>query len=287
MPSGPWHVQDVPERGEGAERRGRDSVQQVVPHHQRETERRDRRARQMNQPSQHHHRGADRPDHLCAGAHGPPGAEIPSKADHRQLEQNQPQPAGEEEAGELAARAAGTGDPCAGPGEKDEDRRAVVGDPAGGEERQVGAGQVGGVEPGIGEVGPDVIQHHDDHDQAAEQVHVVEAGAPGGGLGPCRRGTARPRDPVFSRRGLGSKHCAHVRFSGPGGFGGWMIEVHTVMRDEATQSGQRMTPALSRCELHQRGTGNVRPRNRSAQSFMSRVCEDARATRARPMGLIT
>jgi hypothetical protein len=73
-------------------------------------------------------------------------------------------PRAEEEAGELAAGAAGAGDPGAGTGEKYEDRRAVVGDPASGEQRQVGAGQVGGVEPGLGEVGPDVIQHHDDHD---------------------------------------------------------------------------------------------------------------------------
>ena len=41
----------------------------------------------------------------------------------------------------------------------------------------VGPGEVGRVEPDLGEVGADVVEHHDDHDQAAEQVHVVEAAA--------------------------------------------------------------------------------------------------------------
>ena len=175
MPSGPRTCRICQSGAKAPNAARRDSVEQVVPQHQREAERRDRGAGQVDQPGQHHHRGADRPDHLCADAHGPPGGEVPPEADHRRLQQDQPQPASEEEASQLAAAAARARDPCAGAGEEDEDRRAVVGNPAGAEERQVGAGQVGGVEPELGEVGPDVIQHHDDHDYAAKQVHVVEA----------------------------------------------------------------------------------------------------------------
>jgi len=158
---------------------------------------------EVRQLGQDHHRGADRPDHLRDRPHRHRGGEVPPEADDRDLEQDQPQPAGEEKASELGAGAAGARDPCARAGAEDEDRRAEVGDPAGGEQRQVSVGEVGGVEPGLGEVGPDVIEHHNDHDQAAQQIHVVQAPAAGGGLGLRRAGRPRPLDPVCSGGGSG------------------------------------------------------------------------------------
>jgi hypothetical protein len=61
--------------------------------------------------------------------------------------------------------------------------------------------EVGGIEAGLGEIGPDVIQHHDDHDQPAQQIYMVESPAGSGG---------HRLDAVCPRSGLGEKHRAHV-----------------------------------------------------------------------------
>src|SRR5206468_13071392 len=65
-----------------------------------------------------------------------------------------------------------------GAGQKDEARRAEVGDPAGEEEKRRGAGEIGRLEqPGIEmKKLADMIEGHDHHDQPADEVDRVESG---------------------------------------------------------------------------------------------------------------
>ena len=137
----------------------------------------DRRPRQADQSGEDHHRAADGPDHLRDHADRQVGGEVPAEGDDGELEEDEPQAPAQQEPAQLARRAPGTGHPGAGAGEEHEHGGAEVGDPPGAEQRQVGAVQVGRVEVRIGEVGAHVVEHHDDHDQAAEQVHVVEPAA--------------------------------------------------------------------------------------------------------------
>src|SRR5206468_12674574 len=83
-----------------------------------------------------------------------------------------------------------------GAGQKDEARRAEVGDPAGEEEKRRGAGEIGRLEqPGIEmKKLADMIEGHDHHDQPADEVDRVESG-PGRG--------SRSDGPLLRQRGRG------------------------------------------------------------------------------------
>ena len=67
-------------------------------------------------------------------------------------------------------------EPRAGAGEQEEDGSADVGDPAREEESDGGGGKVGR-RAGLAEEVSRVIERHDDHDDAANDVDRFEAGA--------------------------------------------------------------------------------------------------------------
>ena len=102
-----------------------------------------------------------------------------AESDDRHLEDQQPQPAGEEKARVVPAAGARAAEEGARPGEEDEDRGAEVRDPPGGEEGGVGGGEVGRIagEAAVDEVAA-MVEDHEDHDQAAEEVDAVVARPP-------------------------------------------------------------------------------------------------------------
>jgi hypothetical protein len=62
-------------------------------------------------------------------------------------------------------------------GQKDEERRAVVGDPAGQKQRRIG--HVARIHPAWAEKVARVVERHQNHDAAAQQVDGIDARARG------------------------------------------------------------------------------------------------------------
>ncbi len=177
------HMQEAPEHREAACALRGDSIEEIVPQDQRERERGDGHARQTDQPGEHHHRGPDHPDDLRDQPLLHLQVEVPSEADHRELQQDQPQPSAQQQPRQLVRRPPGARDPGAGTGEEDEGRRAEVGNPTGEEQRHGCLGEVRRIEPDFREVGSHVIQDHDHHDQTPHEVHPIQAHGPDRKLG--------------------------------------------------------------------------------------------------------
>ncbi|MCR5878280.1 hypothetical protein LRS04_07860 [Phenylobacterium sp. J367] len=163
-------------------------VEQVVARQDDHADRQHRLPRQPDEAGQGDHRPADRPDHLQEQEVEPP---VPAETDHRQLHGHQPQAPGQQEARELApGLAAGELQPGRDPGQEHEDRRAEVGDPAGGEEQRIAALRVKRIEDQrlVVEEVAHMVQHHEHHGHAAQQVDGRQALALEGGGRPDDRG---------------------------------------------------------------------------------------------------
>ncbi len=183
-PDGTTLVQDEPELAVVRQVRPRahlDRIEQVVERDHRDAERADGDERQVDERGQDDHRDAERPDHLQhreeRRVERPEGAE----ADQRDLEQDEPQPARDEEAAQLAAALARELEVRGGACQEHEDRGAEVGDPARHEERGRGRLEVGRVvAEAVVDEGAHVVEDHHHHDDAAHEVDRLEA--------PLRRG---------------------------------------------------------------------------------------------------
>ena len=108
-------------------------------------------------------------DHPRGGVEGDPPPH------QRELQDDQPEPPREEEPGELRFRLPPRRrQEGPGPREEDEDRRAEVGRPARQEQGGVRAGQVGRVEPEVGEKAAHVVQDHQHHHESTQHVDRVQ-----------------------------------------------------------------------------------------------------------------
>jgi hypothetical protein len=120
-----------------------------------------------------HHAPADHPDHPGQQVVLEVEVEGPGHPDHRELQQDQPDAALEQEAGK--ARMPPAVEVRAGAGEKDESWSAEVGDPAGEEDARHGAaGRKAGEDP-------DVVDGHQDHHGATDQIDGRNPGDGSGG----------------------------------------------------------------------------------------------------------
>jgi hypothetical protein len=156
-------------------RRRPDPVQQVVSGDEDETERRDRRERQVHQRRQGDHRPAQRPQHDQQREAVIDVELITEAAEHDDLDHDQPEAAGEQQPRQRADRLLPQRQIRAGAGEQEKDRRAEMGDPAREEQRGARARDVGGTDPRHAEEIARVIERHHDHDRAADEVDRFEA----------------------------------------------------------------------------------------------------------------
>ncbi len=163
-------MQQRPQRRPCAETLRVDAVEQVVSADDHDAENSNRAQRQMDEHSQHHHRNADRPDHLQEQAVVIAHVERPDEAHQRDFEHDQPQAAREQEPAQLRARAMSPGEIRADACEQHERRRTEVRDPASEKQWRVGLRQVERIEAHVGEEIADVIQRHQHHHQAAQDV---------------------------------------------------------------------------------------------------------------------
>jgi hypothetical protein len=103
---------------------------------------------------------------------------IPTEADHSELQENEPQASGQEQPLQLRSGFATVFRHVnAGSGEKNKNRGAEVGDPAGNEKSRGGNRQVQRIEVkvGVGEKVPGVVNGHEHHSQTPEQVNIIQA----------------------------------------------------------------------------------------------------------------
>ena len=201
-------VQDLPQPAELAELCGLDAVEQVMTRDHGDPDGADGPARQVNKPRENDHRNADRPDHLQEDQVWK-YAERPGEAHDREFQQHQPQSAGEQKPAHLAhrpaARAIEEGG-CA--REEHENRGAEMRDPA--REEQSGVVDVARVEAGGREKVAGVVERHQHHDEAAQQVDRVEPD-PARQLHAGNRSRSRQRQGARGdrRRGAVLEHRGH------------------------------------------------------------------------------
>ena len=123
--------------------------------------------------AENNHRDADDPDHLQESNEPKVGIKGDTELHERHFEQDQPQPARHQKPRQLRlALAARKLQVRTRAGEKHEDGRAEVCDPAREEQRDVRARQIGRIKLQrrvVNEVAR-VVQHHDHHHDAAQQV---------------------------------------------------------------------------------------------------------------------
>jgi hypothetical protein len=147
----------------------------IVAGDHRDADGRDRPAGKMDQNRERDHRGSDREDHLGDEMIGRE-AEGPGEPDHGELDQDQPQSARDQKATDLAVaaplRAIEEGRDA---GEKDECRCAEVRDPAGQEQRRLG--DIARIESAGREEVAGMVERHQYHDQAAQEINGSDAGA--------------------------------------------------------------------------------------------------------------
>ena len=157
----------------------------------------------MDQPGQHDHRPTQRPQ-CREDVAGRGDFESPAEPhQQRELEKDQPEPARDEKPRQLALRfPAHNRQKHTRPGEKREDRRAEMGDPACEENRGRGSREIGrldAVESAPVEKIPRVVERHHDHDEPAEQIHGFQ---PGRGRGERGVGSGHGQGRQLHPRGL-------------------------------------------------------------------------------------
>ncbi len=185
-------MEEAPEEGHRS-RIEPDAVEQVVAGDRRHRDRTDDRPGQVDERRQDDHRPAEDPEDDAEQKLRP--GEEDKEVVPGLLEDDEPQAAREQVAGQLASRPTDSPERGADAGEQAERGGAEVRHPSGVEEGRGRRGQVRRIEPAIAEEVAAVIQHHQDHHRAAEQVHRFDAGPVRG-----RRGAP------FDRRGHEARH---------------------------------------------------------------------------------
>lgn len=180
-------MRDVPQERETAKTRGVDAVEQVVRGDDEKTERRKEANWQISESGEKNHREAEHPENEKdrEGALNP-NLEHPQKTDGGEFQQDEPKAARKEETGELRFGAAILFvEESADPGGEGEDGSAEMSNPAGEEEGRGSAGKVGRLEchRGGADKVPNVIERHDDNDEATKRVDRLDSG-----IGRCRHG---------------------------------------------------------------------------------------------------
>ncbi len=171
-------VEDLPQPAQAAPGLRADAVQQVVAGHHGDANGEDQPFWQPGQQPQRDHPPADGPDDLQDEKTCParPG-EQDARADHRQLGEEQPQAAAEQEAAQLLRAGLAVVEVGARARKKDEHRRTEMGDPAGKKPGGSGLGQVGGGERGGRPEEAHMVQRHQYDNGAAKHVDTPEAAA--------------------------------------------------------------------------------------------------------------
>jgi hypothetical protein len=103
--------------------------------------------------------------------------ELQRKAHDQELEKNQPEATAAEKSGQLRLRHPSAGEIGACSGEKGEDGRAEMGDPAGKEERPGRRSKICRLRSQVAEEIVNVVQGHDDYDQPAQEIDRWDARA--------------------------------------------------------------------------------------------------------------
>ena len=182
----PRLMQKRPDPTRRVEVRRVDAVEQVVARNHGEANRADRYPRQPDEAREHDHRRADHPDHL-RGEVVEPKVERPAEPHDGELEHHQPEAPRDEKPAELRRTSTPLSVEIGGDaGKQNEDWRAEVGDPPCEEESRIG--DVTRVHPARAEEVARVIQRHDHHDKATQQVDGIKARA---GVGYAGRGQGR------------------------------------------------------------------------------------------------
>jgi hypothetical protein len=169
------HVQDLPERGPGAERLGADTVERVVADDQRGAHRRDRARRQVDQRRERDHRPAQHPEDVHQRDVEVDVELVGQAPQHDGIESDQP-----ESAGPQVTRQLGTGllaqlEARAHAGEQAEYRGADMRDPAREEQRHGGGRRIGRIASRDAQVVAHMIERHHDHHEAAQHVDRLDA----------------------------------------------------------------------------------------------------------------
>ena len=162
-------VQDDPQRV-----RRPDDVEGIVPGNHDEPECRDRPGRQPEQAGQQDHAPAEGPQDQQQRDVEVEVELIDETTHDDRLEEHQPQPARQQIPRQPGAALSIERQPRAGPGQQKEHRRAEVRDPPREEQRGRGSGEIGRVTHRRAEIVPRVIERHDDHHDAAQDVDRFE-----------------------------------------------------------------------------------------------------------------
>ena len=141
----------------------------------------------VNEPRKHNHRPAQRPQHR---KHRQAIIEIelnPQAAKNSDFEKDQPQASRKKESREFSFGFSFERKIGAGSGEQKENRRAKMGDPAGKKKSSGGLVKIGGADGAIAKEIADMIERHQDHDDATNDVDRFDAGAIRADGFDCRR----------------------------------------------------------------------------------------------------
>ena len=192
-------VQKRPDPARRAKVRCNDAVEQVVTCNHDEADRADCHPREPDEASEHDHRRADHPNHLRDEV-VEPKVERPAEPHDGELEHDQPEAARDEKSAELRRAATPLAVEIGGDaGKENEDRRAEVGDPP--REKESRIGYVTRVHPTRAEEIARMIERHEHHDEAAQQVDRNR-----GADGRWRRGSPRPRAAGVPPTAVGSSN---------------------------------------------------------------------------------
>src|SRR5918994_1553791 len=191
----------MPRPGQRAEVLGSEAIEKVVAGDHDERHGRYGPAWQPDQRREHNHRSADRKDDSCAQ---PVEVELesPPELDQREVDQDQPNSTGDEKAAKFARAPRAAIEKGREPGEKNKGRRADMGDPT--RQEQCRFGDVARIEAARTEEVARVVQRHERHHQAAQNIDRDDARRPAAGHGDLSGRAGRWSSSLFP--GHGSMH---------------------------------------------------------------------------------
>src|SRR5262249_10175741 len=166
-------VEEIPEPARSDDMLGADAVEKIVAEDDAEPDDGNDPARQMDEPGQDDHRGAYDPNHL---KHEDSVIEVepPGEAHQRELDQNEPKSARQQEPPELLrAATAPAVEMGRHAGEQNEGWGTEVRDPACQENGRLG--DIARVHAAGGEEITRVIERHQHHDEPTQQIDRVDA----------------------------------------------------------------------------------------------------------------
>ncbi len=151
-----------------------DRVQQIVPRNHHQADYAHGNGGQIDQPGKRDHRPPERPQNK---QHDDVIVEIelPTEAAaYDQFKKDQPEASSEEEPRKLSRRLSAAGEERSSAGEQEECRRAEMRDPASEEQGDCSRRRIRGIEACISEEVAGMIERHQDHDHAAQDVDCFQ-----------------------------------------------------------------------------------------------------------------